>query len=359
MTSAPTAAAGAGPIRLNHLQAIGTHNSYHLEASPAESAVRRNAGFDDAWLAYSHAGVGEQLETQQVRQLEFDVFADPRGGRFASPRLRELAGEGAYDDTMRQPGTKVLHVQDYDYRSNCQTLVTCLRLVRAWSREHPRHAPLAILLELKDAPLPPGLPGTVPLAWTAARMDALDAEIRSVFPRRRLIVPDDVRGRRRSLRSAVLNDGWPTLARARGKVMFLMDNQGPYRSRYLAGHPSLRGRVLFTNSAPSRPDAAFLEVNDPRGAHQRRIRRLVRQGFVVRTRADKDTAEARGNDTTRAEAGLASGAQWVSTDYPAAGMASRFGTPYFVGLPGGRPVRCNPVTAPKTCADGRLEPGSG
>ncbi len=173
---------------------------------------------------------------------------------------------------------------------------------------------MGIVLDLKDERLPPVLPSTVPLAWTAARMDALDREIRSVFRRRELMMPDDVRGNRRSLRVAVRRDGWPTLARTRGKVMFVMANREPYRSRYLAGHPSLRNRVLFTNSKPTRPDAAFIEANDPRGAGARRIRRLVHRGFLVRTRADADTVEARVNDTARARRALASGAQWVSTD---------------------------------------------
>ena len=341
-------------IRLNHLQVIGTHNSYHLEASPAESALRRSSSYDDSAVAYSHLPLTEQLETQQVRQLELDLFADPDGGRFSSPRLRQLAGEPALDPAMLEPGTKVLHIQDYDYRSNCLSLVSCLRLVRDWSRAHRRHVPLAILLEFKDFRLPAGLPATVPLTWTAARMDDVDREIRSVFRRRELLVPDDVRRGRRSLETAVVRSGWPTLARARGKVMFLMANRGIHRTRYLAGHPSLAGRVAFTNSTPGRPDAAFVEVNDPRGPGARRIRRLVRRGFVVRTRADADTVEARANDMTRARRALASGAQWVSTDFPAAGTAAPFGSPYFVRLPGGSTARCNPVTAPRLCS-GALE----
>ncbi len=128
-----------------------------------------------------------------------------------------------------------------------------------------------------------------------------------------------------------------------------MANRDPYRSRYLVGHRNLAGRVLFTNSTPARSDAAFIERNDPRGAGARRIRRLVRRGFVVRTRADADTVEARANDMSRAKRALTSGAQWVSTDYPATGTAAHFGSPYFVQLPIGVPAQCNPVTAPTTC----------
>jgi hypothetical protein len=256
---------------------------------------------------------------------------------------------------MARPGIKVLHTQDYDYRTTCLTFVTCLRSVRAWSNAHRGHVPIAILLELKDAPLPPQIPATVPAPWTAELMDTIDAEIRSVFPRRRIIAPDDVRSSRATLEAAVLRGGWPALASSRGKVLFLMDNGEPYRSRYLEGHPGLRRRMVFTNSAPGQADAAFIKLNDPTGAGLGTIRDAVRRGYVVRTRADADTREARTDDAARSSLALASGAQWVSTDYPAPGISARFGSAYAVRLPGGRPARCNPVTAPRSCRSSRLD----
>ncbi|MCA1481644.1 Ca2+-dependent phosphoinositide-specific phospholipase C, partial [Bradyrhizobium sp. NBAIM08] len=134
------------------------------------------------------------------------------------------------------------------------------------------------------------------------------------------ITPDDVRGSRSTLESAVLNDGWPTLGASRGKVMFLMDNAGSYRTTYLAGHPSLQGRVLFTNSNPGNADAAFVERNDAKGSFTA-IQNLVRQGYMVRTRSDSPGREVATNDRSTLEAALASGAQWVSTDYPVAGYS--------------------------------------
>jgi hypothetical protein len=95
------------------------------------------------------------------------------------------------------------------------------------------------------------------------------------------------------------------------------------------------------------PDAAVTIVNDPiRDAD--RIRELVEAGFIVRTRADADTVEARSGDTARREAALASGAQFVSTDY--VWPDERFGTGYVVDLPGETAARCNPVNAPRRCA---------
>ena len=132
-----------------------------------------------------------------------------------------------------------------------------------------------------------------------------------------IITPDDVRGHYDTLNQAVLAGNWPTLKSARGKVIFLMD-QRPVGPVYLAGHPSLRGRVLFTNAEPGEPDAAFIERNDGPSAD---ITALVQKGYLVRTRTDADTKEARINDTARRDAMIASGAQILSTDYPARARA--------------------------------------
>jgi hypothetical protein len=211
-----------------------------------------------------------------------------------------------------------------------------------------------ILIEAKDDP-PPDLPPVFafvdPVPFGPAELDAIDAEIRSVFSEDDLLTPDDVRGSRPTLEEAVLRDGWPTLREARGKVLFALDNGGSKRADYIAGHPSLAGRVLFTDSAPGTPEAAFAKLNDSIGDGPL-ITELVRAGFIVRTRADADTIEARSGDTTRRDAALASGAQFVSTDYRELGP---FGTNYMVELPGGIVARCNPVSAPRGCLDAALE----
>jgi hypothetical protein len=69
----------------------------------------------------------------------------------------------------------------------------------------------------------------------------------------------------------------------------------------------------------------------------------------VRTRTDADTRHARTNDTARRELALASGAQLLSTDYPASEPSQW--TPYSVSLPGGAVARCNPVNGPPSCSD--------
>ena len=88
------------------------------------------------------------------------------------------------------------------------------------------------------------------------------------------------------------------------------------------------------------PAAAWFKINDPVRDFER-IRSLVRQGFLVRTRADADTIEARANDPTRREKALASGAQFVSTDFAESRPEL---SPYRVRLPGEVVARPNPIS---------------
>lgn len=341
-----------GELRLNQIQVIGTHNSYHAGIAESESQIwrgRNRAAFDS--LDYRHAPLPKQFDSG-VRQIELDIFADSKGGRYAHPSGPSTAAaaglppDPAFDPegVMLKPGFKVMHVQDLDYRSTCQPFTACLQQVREWSKAHPDHVPIFILVETKQ-----GSPKTVKVTetevFTSATFDALDAEIRSVFAPGEMVTPDDVRGSHHTLEEAVLAGGWPTLKSSRGKVIFLMDQRwaGPI---YLAGHPSLRGRVLFTNAEPGEPDAAFVERNEATPAD---ISALVRKGYLVRTRTDGDTKEARTNDTKRRDAMIASGAQLLSTDYPASEPA-RWAGAFSVALPGGVAARCNPVAAPTVCS---------
>jgi hypothetical protein len=123
---------------------------------------------------------------------------------------------------------------------------------------------------------------------------------------------------------------------------------------YLAAHPSLRGRVIFTNSTPGEPDAAFIERNEGPASD---IAELVRKGYLIRARTDSDTKEARTNDTTVRDAMIASGAQLLSTDYPV-NEPARWSGNFVVTLPGKTVARCNPINAPIGC-NGAMTNSSG
>jgi hypothetical protein len=345
-------------MRLNHVQVLGTHNSYHIEPRPAILAALE--AFDPqvaASVEYTHRPLDEQLGLLGIRQVELDVFADPAGGLFAVP-LGPILVQGFPDPinpSLLAPGLKVLHVQDVDFETTCLTFVSCLQTLKVWSDANPGHLPLMVLVEAKDDPINigPPLPWAVPVPFGAQELDEIDADIRSVFTDDQLITPDDVRGGRATLEQAVLKDGWPTLNESRGRLLFAFDNTDGKRDLYITGHPSLEGRVMFTSSPPGSPESAFVKLNQPLG-NETTISELVAAGYIVRTRADADTLEARFGLTARRDAALASGAQFVSTDYPE--PDPDFSTGYFVEVAGAANARCNPVLSPPGCDSSALEP---
>ncbi len=338
--------AWAGEPRLNQIQVIGTHNSYHLAPEPAVRALIAAAGRRTAEaLDYSHRPLGEQFSRLGIRQIELDLYADPEGKLFAEPAARKiLLGLGKDpgpdpdpDGRLRQPGMKILHVPDVDSRTTVHTLVEALKQIRAYSQANRRHVPIMILLELKSERIPT-LPAR-PIPFGNRELDAVDAEILSVFRREEILTPDRVRGRFATLPEAIQTEGWPTLESVRGLVMFALDNEGAVRDLYLEGHAALRGRIMFTTVAPTHPAAAWFKMNDPVTSFDR-IQQLVRQGFLVRTRADADTVAARSGNVTQRDKALASGAQFVSTDYPEPDLKL---SGYRVGFPAGVVARPNPV----------------
>src|ERR1700739_2160359 len=117
------ASAGAQQVKINQIQLVGTHNSYHSGISPSEMANLRqlNPRAADS-LAYRHPALETQLN-DGVRQLEIDVYGDAKGGLFAHPLGPVLAAKAGLPadppfeslGIMSKPGFKVLHVQDIDY----------------------------------------------------------------------------------------------------------------------------------------------------------------------------------------------------------------------------------------------------
>lgn len=333
------------PLRFNQIQILGSHNSYKKVIDPEVMAMLSRSNPDVARsLDYSHLPLTEQLD-RGLRKLELDVFHDPNGGRYAEPYGFRLAGNPAPFDAeiMQRPGFKVFHVQDIDFRSHCPTFTGCLKVVKAWSDAHPGHIPLVITINAKDEVI--DNPEFVePLPFDGKAWADLDAEIRGETGDR-LYTPDDLRGEFSTLREAVLS-GWPLLDDLRGKFMFVLDDSDEKIQGYINGHPSLKGRAMFVDAPEDTPEASFRIVNEPR-RQLAYIQALVRQGFIVRTRADADTIEARQGNNNRLEAALASGAQIISTDYYVAD--DRYDTGYKAGLPGDVVARCNPVLVHSEC----------
>ena len=294
-------------LRVNHIQAKGTHNSYHL--SSTLSAAVPEWKFDQPPL-------DEQLDKHGVRQVELDVHYN---------------GNGEFT---------IFHVPTLDAKSTCPTLRACLKLMKAWSDQHPKHHLLSILIEPKD---------DLDVKKVKGHYDELDAAILSVWPKQRLMRPDDVRGAHPTLRKALEIDGWPTIAATRGKAMFLMLDNGAHRTAYLQGHPTLENRVIFVRGGSTEPWAAAVEHNDPVGS-KTTIEMAAKAGFLVRSDAD-DAKKSKSDNFAKAKAALLTGAHHISSDFPVAPKDGSYG---FV-LTGGNPSRCNPVTAPPSCTAEAIE----
>ena len=126
-----------------------------------------------------------------------------------------------------------------------------------------------------------------------------------------------------------------------------MVNSNNEKEAYLSLYPGLQGATMFLFSQPGNPETAFVKLDDPVPNFQM-IKGLVQDGYMVRTRADAETVEARTGNTNRREKAFASGAQIISTDYyrpdPRYLMGPSSGwTDYSVFFPGNELARLNPI----------------
>jgi len=380
-------------LPINQIQVIGTHNSYRQPVDlrvfdvmdPILQPMFQNMLkqmpeaarqiFEDGhphplehlqtWLEYIQPPLSAQLSAG-LRSLEFDLYVDHAGGRFSTPLAYRMLSEHGerdlaplYSQALVEPGLKVLHIADVDFRSHCPTFRICLQQVRAWSDSNPGHDPLFILLEPKSHSFLRHLPqATVVDPFDARAFSEMDAAIIDIIGRERVLTPDDLRGHHPTLEAAALAGAWPTITQARGKLLFLLlepsMNWATF-APYLDGRPNLEGRMAFIQGQPGMAHTAFVAVINALN-HAEEISQLVRAGYLVRTHSDIDTGEARTNDTTRRETALSSGAQIISTDYPFTPNVFRNS---YVMPPFPEGMRINPVNARSSGTCVQAHPSAG
>lgn len=314
-------------VKINEYQVIGSHNSYR-KTTQAEIVTFMNAsaellppGFNPSHWDYDQETIETQLNDYGVRSFELDVYRDPEGGLFynrlgnAFAQLDVSSGE----EELLEPGLKLLHFPDFDYHTHHLTFIDALKTIKAWSDNHSNHVPITILVEAKeDSPAAMlegyGLTATFPFQDNS--VEEIENEISEVFSlnRGQLLTPDFVRGASNSLREAVTTKGWPKLSETRGKIMFVLMALDHTVNDYTRDYPSLEDRNMFVFTDSENPAAAFIKIDDP-VSHFDEISSLIDQGFMVRTRSDADTNEARNGDYSRRNAAFDSGAQIISTDY--------------------------------------------
>jgi hypothetical protein len=295
-------------LSIEHIQMRGTHNSYHVQPRvPIHDSHR-----------YSHVSLDRQLEEQGVRAFELDVHQGLLNGDLS-----------------------VYHIAVVDDQSTCSRFVDCLADIKTWSDTNRVHVPIVIWIEPKDES-----GGAI-----FSDLEQFDLDIRSVFPPEQLLTPDDVQGGHASLRVALETVGWPKLAQSRGRVIFMLLQSSGLRDAYMRNTGDLSGRVMFPHADLtefSQPWAAVSKINNPRD--QAAISAAQAAHILVASNlclADADDAEC--EDKRRA--GLENGVQMLKDDFP--GMVSS--RMYWLDIPDGQPVRCDPETAPPECTSLALE----
>jgi hypothetical protein len=309
-------------LKLNQIQIIGTHNSYHIAPVPQVMKIIKSVIPNEAVnISYTHRVLTEQLKLLGMRKFELDIFHDTKGGTFASPLGPVIAGlknwksfHPEFDtESMMSPGMKIIHFPNFDFRSNTPTLKAALSELNKWSSKNNLHLPIMILIESKKT-----IASAKENKSTIFNVDdfrQLEKEINEVIELEKIITPNKVQGEHMTLNQAIRKGAWPLLAECRGKFILALDNEGEERSNYLKLHPELEGALLFVSSPPGNPESAFLKINDPTENHAE-IQKRINQGYLIRTRSDSNLTEGRTNDYRQMNLAFSSGAQYISTDFP-------------------------------------------
>jgi hypothetical protein len=310
-------------IRLNQIRVLASHNSYKKKPDPkvlrflSRFKKQLGASNDPIQLEYGHLPLSQQFDEYGVRGIEIDINYDPNGGLYSKRKLNLFIPgirQRVKDKKMELPGFKVLHIADVDYETNYLTFKDVLSELKKWSNEHPNHTPLFVNIEAKGSNPGDeskflrkiGFKRAIPFDSTAYK--ELDKEIYSVLNQNNIFSPNDLRGNYPSIQSRIEHANWPFLSDCLGKIIFILEgnNQHLYQKKTY-DHP------MFVYGNLGDVNTAFILRNDPLG-HEQEINELSRK-FIVRTRSDAGTIEARNNDFARFNSACKSGAQIISTDY--------------------------------------------
>ncbi len=294
-----------GSLRMNQIQVIATHNSYHVAPPPAMMKILIAADERMKEWDYTHAPLATQLD-RGVRGFELDVYWQEAGF------------------------FKTMHVPVYDTGSHCERFTDCLKQIKAWSDANPNHVPIITHIEVKDEQYDQVPAKILPVG--KLEIDALDAEIHSVFDAPSIFTPDDLRGDFASPNEAATSGGWPKLDDVRGQCVFILHNRGTHRAAYLEENPISKGRAMFNFGMPGEPDTAFL-IRDNPGAED--VKEMAAAGYMIRTRAGGP------GDTARLQQAIESGAHLISTDNPPGEPDEATG--YVVEFEDGKTIRRNAV----------------
>jgi hypothetical protein len=310
-------------MRLNHYKVLASHNSYKKHPNPKVikflSKFKKQLGpsNDPEQMDYGHLPLPQQFDEYNIRGIEIDINYDPKGGLYRKRKVNKLITglrQKVKDTLMKQPGFKVLHIADVDYETNYLTFKQVLNELKTWSAAHPNHTPIFVNIESKG--FNPGdesgflrfLGFKRALQFNEDAFRALDKEIFDVLSADNIFQPNDLKANFPNIKERLNQQGWPLLKDCLGKIIFILEgnNQDLYEKSGV-------NRPMFVYNRPNGENTAFVVKNDPIGNEQEI--ELLTHKYIVRTRSDAGTLEARANDYKRFNAAIKSGAQIISTDY--------------------------------------------
>ncbi|MCX8066114.1 MAG: phosphatidylinositol-specific phospholipase C1-like protein [Candidatus Hydrogenedentes bacterium] len=293
--------------KINQIQVIGTHNSYHKISEYISRFKDRFNAFE--MLYYELPPIRAQLDVG-IRCFELDLHYHIKHGWL------------------------VLHVPKLDEESHCRLLLDCLHEFRRWSNENPNHLPIWIILDLTNEYINwegYRLPGV-------SELKELETVILESVGIEKIVTPDSVRGDFPTLEDAVLNNNWISLSEARGKFLFIFHNKGRLRRTYTGEDKSLRGKLMFVNSLPGEGYSATIISVNPSNEE---ISSWVRRGYFVITFGCDPKLVSCDICPKIDDKAFASGAQVVMTDYPPESPHPQTG--YYLAFPKGETFRWNPL----------------
>jgi len=293
-------------LRLNQIQIKGTHNSYHQQPLIAWHASHK----------YTHLPLTEQLEKRGIRAFELDVHRPSSG--------QDLV---------------VYHIAAVDSKTSCSKFKDCLKELKNWSDQHPNHVTIFVWIEVKDATGGPKF----------ADFNRVDAEIRDILGDR-VLTPDELQNGHESLQVAVQKDGWPSVEAARGRFVFMLDQDDRTPTVYLKGN-SLEGRVMFprANEETLNSPWAVVAKTGPGSFHNAALQKNFMLSVNLCSPENK-AAEC----VTRLQNSLAAGTQILMDDFEGDSPKQSLDG-YYLQLREQLTANCNPVTAGSLCLSHEID----
>lgn len=318
----------ADSIPMNKIKVLGSHNSYRRMTDPG---ILKTIHLIDPFygssispamrLEYDHIPIDSQLEYYGLRSFEIDIYNDPEGGRYFKRQGNVLRAKSTKSNiaALQQPGMKVMHIADIDYNTNYITFKDAIKNIKDWSSLHPSHVPIYVIVELKEDGVGDriklaGFKSSIPFDLSA--MVALKKEIEDVFAdhMNQILTPDFLRKDFPTLRTAIEQNGYPRLQDVRGKIVFILMTNQKLNNDVCNAYPSYSSLPFFTFTSPNTNESVFIKCDNPITNYDL-IKSFIQDRYIVRTRSDVETEEARKNDYSMFYLANSSGAQIISTDY--------------------------------------------